>query len=138
MPNLLIVVALVSYFWAHMPLLRDWREGLARARVLVGIGLVALLLQVVIASQAGISQASTAYARQQVAARLVVNLDRIPVGQRGCYTFYGEFGYLYFSPDAATFPGFAMARHDQLSVFTPALFRKYRAEGLPTIPPCKP
>jgi hypothetical protein len=72
-----------------------------------------------------------------VAARLVVNLDRIPESEKGCYLFYGEFGYLLFTPDVGHFVGFADARTDHLTVFSPGLYRKYRALGLPVIGKCK-
>jgi hypothetical protein len=136
MANLVIVMGLISYFWVHVPVPSD-RNALVRKRVLVTLGLAVLVMQVGIASQAGLSHARTWDTRLLIGARLAVNLDRIPASQTACYQFYGELGYLIFAPQVVKFVGFAEARQDKLTVFTPALYRKYRAEGLPVIPPCK-
>jgi hypothetical protein len=129
MPNLIILLAILIYGWTH---LKDhYTPSLG---VLLAIFLIA---QLALGTQEAISGAISFDQRQSVAARLVVNLDRIPESEKGCYLFYGEFGYLLFTPDVGHFVGFADARTDHLTVFSPGLYRKYRALGLPVIGKCK-
>jgi hypothetical protein len=129
MPNLIIFLGVLIYGWTHL-------EG--RYTPLVGVVLtVFLIAQLGLGTQRGISAASSFDQRQSVAARLVVNLDRIPASAKGCYLLYGELGYLLFSPSVGHFPGFADARADHLTVFSPGSYRKYRAQGLPVIANCK-
>jgi len=137
MANLIILVALVSYVWVEFPVSGDRTSPVGR-RIVIGVGLAALAAQVVVASQVGVSNARDWDKRLTIGARLAVNLDRIPASQKDCYALYGELGYLVFSTKIASWDGFAEARHDQLTVFTPSLYRQYRAEGLPAIGPCKP
>jgi hypothetical protein len=137
MANLIILVALVSYAWVEFPVSGD-RASLVGRRIVVGVVLVALAGQVVLASQAGVTNARKWDTHLTIGARLVVNLDRIPASQQGCYALYGELAYLVFNAKVTSWDGFEEARQDRLTVFTPVLYRKYRAEGLPAIAPCKP
>jgi hypothetical protein len=136
MPSLLIVVAIIIYAWGH------WRLELMRTRrvalTLTVIGVSVLLAQVTLSAHTGIVDARAFDERQTIGARLVVNLDKIPPPERGCYAFYGEFVYLIFGPSVSHYPAFTEAQKDHLTVFSPGLFEKYRGEGLPHIAPCHP
>ena len=136
MPNLLILVGIASYAWARFPLAAG--GSTTRRRALVATGVLLLVVQVVLATHSGVQGARYFDRHQATGARLVVNLDRIPAGSKGCYDFYGEFVYLIFAPSVGTYPAFGEARQDALSVFSPNLYRQYRAEGLPPIPQCAP
>jgi hypothetical protein len=136
MPNLVILIALVSYLWSAVLTSVDWKHSFRNRLILTSVvGFVAV--QVVISTNAGIHGARYFDRHLTTGARLVVNLDRIPARSIGCYEFYGEFVYLVFSPAVTTYPAFEEARQDKLTVFSPALYRQYRAEGLPDISQCQ-
>ena len=76
MPNLLIaVLAVVAYAWTRL----NWRWIVPS--VVAG--------QLVFATSSGLSSASALDHRLVTGARLVVNLDKIPVAQEGCYRYIG-------------------------------------------------
>jgi hypothetical protein len=131
MPNIIILIAIISYAWPHFDL------GRPRARLVTVAAIVFLAAQVAVATYSGIDNARTYDHHQKVAARLVVNLDKVPTRLQGCYDLYGEFVYLIFAPGVGTFTGFAEAKADHLTVFSPPLYWTYRSEGLPRIPQCQ-
>jgi hypothetical protein len=131
MPNVLIVVGTVIYAWPSL----STRTIKGRLRSLTVTILLAVL--VTFSTSSGIRGAQAYDTRQGTAARLVVNLDRIPADESGCYELYGEFVYLIFAPGVQHYPAFAEAREDHLTVFSSGTYERYRREGLPTIPQCQ-
>jgi hypothetical protein len=134
MPNILVLLAVIMYFWARPPRFVVHNSASAWAAG-CGVG-VLLVLQVAMSVNLGVEGARDFDRRVETGARLVVNLDRIPAAEKGCYEVYGEFVYLLFAPNVSTYPAFGEARRDRLTVFSPTLYRIYRAEGLPEIPQC--
>ncbi len=135
MPNLLILVAIVSYAWVHCRREPNQVRGFT-TRLLIFSGIAFLVIQFAVTTDSGIAHARVWNQNLVTGARLVVNLNDVPVKEEGCYGFYGVFVYLYAVPELR-YPAFADAQEDHLSVFSPGLFNKYRAEGLPNIPPCR-
>ena len=134
MPSLLIVLAIIIYAWEHWQFERMRSRRLAMTLTVIGMSV--LLAQVALSAHTGIVNARSFDERQTIGARLVVNLDKIPPSERGCYALYGEFVYLIFGPSVSHYPAFTEAQKDHLTVFSPGLFEKYRGEGLPHIAPC--
>ena len=92
--------------------------------------------QAVVGTAYGLRVARLQRASQVENARTAVNLDRIPLGERGCYVSVYVWNQV-FSPSAAllTFRGpLQRSRRDHLIVFAPATFRRFRAEGPPKPP----
>ncbi len=92
LPNQILLVAIIMYAWAHLPNVRAisrerlWRESLSwLALFLLGILLVA---QVSISTSFGLSngRAENHFLAQQ--ARLLINLDKVPVQDRSCELSY--------------------------------------------------
>jgi hypothetical protein len=137
MPNLLILVGIVTYGWVHLRL-EPGRTRSLSVRVLVFAAIVFLSVQLVVTTYSGIVGSRAFDQRLVVGARLVVNLNDIPVRAQGCYDLYGVLYYLIFYPGVSSrYVGFTDAREAHLTVFSPGLFQKYRAEGLPDIPQCR-
>jgi hypothetical protein len=129
MAGLPIVVGIVTYAMRELPV----RRSQPVARVVLALLSAFLLFQFATATDHGLSQ-SAAYQRSlDVGARIVVNDDRIPPDQRTCYALYGLL--VYHAPDLNPAVAAAM-RRDQLSVFRPADYSYYRAQGLPRIRAC--
>ncbi len=135
MPNLILVVGIVTYAWAHLP---RWPDGLRRATtvdhlrtagwvVLVGF----LLVQCVVATQFGISNGGTTKATSVTVARVVVNLDEIPRAERECYFTSVVVGPPLFVLERARM----LAMQDQLSLFHGSE-DSYRRAGPPRIARC--
>ena len=124
MPNLLLLVAIVIYVWAHLPKLH-MADGL---RLIGCAALIALfVVQGVAGTMEGLSQSFSE--RQEAAARIVVNLDRVPPSEKPCYVDYAvSSGWSKF-----VLPWIELARREHLSVFQPESKRRYRAEGLPLL-----
>ena len=134
MPNILILLAVIMHFWSHPPAALSLHRSWAWA---AGIGAAALLvLQVAMSVNIGLEGARGFDRSLETGARLVVNLDRIPAAEQGCYEVYGEFVYLLFAPDVSKYWAFREARDDHLSVFSPREYKVYRADGLPKLPEC--
>ena len=88
--------------------------------------------QMVFATSSGLCSASALDHHLVTGARLVVNIDKIPVAEEGCYRFIGFLVYVY-APDLSEDTALvALARSDHLSKFSDS--QNYR--GLPTIPEC--
>lgn len=136
MPNLLIVIAIVTYAWVHLRLESDSTHVL-KARILLSVAIVFLVVQLVVATSSGIAGARTLDQRLETGARLVVNLNKVPLSEQGCYGLYGIFVYVIFYPSAFHYPGFSEAQEDHLNVFAPGPLQRYRAAGLPNIPQCR-
>jgi hypothetical protein len=105
---------------------------------LLGLGFVLVVVQVAVSTTSGISHARAFDHTLETGSQLVVNLDRVPVAARSCYSLYGVFVYLYPVPGQFRYVGFDEARSDALSMFSPGLRQMYRNKGLPDIPQCQP
>jgi hypothetical protein len=133
MPNIILIVGILVYAWAHAPnLLRlsrpiNWRVWLSAVGTAVVVVFVAV--QSILTTSFGITNGSAQQRERVTAARIAVNLDKIPPAKRAC-SFGGPFSFL----DQYRL----MAIHDRLSVFQPQVERSYRAEGPPSIPRCGP
>jgi len=125
MANVLIVVAIVSYSWVHVPE-RKWAavSGLLALSVLFGV-----------TTASGIASAESFENTLHIGARLVVNRNTVPNVARGCYSLYGFFIYVDPVPVIES-PLFNEAQEERLGAFG-APYRTYRAEGLPYIRQCR-
>jgi len=130
MPNLILVVAIVIYAWAHAPKFQK-RFGLR----LVGFGVLIafLVVQCVAGTAEGISDGHLFYQEHVTSARIVVNLNEIAPSELGCYIQYAETTGWY----PGVLPWFELAKQDHLSIFQDISERQYRAEGLPLVPHCR-
>jgi hypothetical protein len=139
MPNLILLVGIVIYACAHPPRLKEGLHG-ADGRRRIRIGAIALvmmstflLLQVVVATRFGISNARVIHQTYETDARVVVNFQDIPMAQQSCDASFAVLPL--FSPASAysflrLYRGVIAQGH--LSVFEPSTQRLYASEGTPT------
>jgi len=126
MPNLILLVGIVIYACEHLWAFRFRRVGL-------GLSGALLVAQCVMATQFGLASGRTTHQAHETDARIVVNLNHIPVAQRGC-----DLSVDVFPPRSPTVAIYligmwrAELAHESLSVFQPSTRRLYRAEGPPT------
>jgi hypothetical protein len=89
MPNVILLVGIAVYVWAHVPNVRALRAPATRRERLTVVGfavLVALLVaQFALSTQFGITQGNAVREVDLTIGRVVVNLDRVPKAQRACY-----------------------------------------------------
>ena len=125
MPNVLLLVAIVMFAWAHVP---KWHSS-SRIR-LVGFGALAalLLVQSLFGNVQGFSNGRTWSIFSVSLGRVIANLDQVPSQQRSCYEYFGESGF------GSSYYQVAMRNH--LSIFEPGTYHLYRAEGLQVPPGC--
>jgi hypothetical protein len=135
LPNIILLVGIAVYAWAHIPNLRHirghvkWHDWLK----IVGLGTLGALLaaQCVMTTRFGITNGSAFKTRNELTARVVVNLNRIPIAKQDCYLE----GTVVGDPlDAYLWHSLALRNH--LSVFQTSSRRLYRAEGPPAIEQC--
>jgi len=134
MPNLILVVGLVIYAWAHLPRSTDGRNQAKwhNLRVLGWSVLVAfLVVQSIVATQFGFSNGATMKATSVTVARVVVNLDQLPLAKRACYFTSVVVGPPLFVLERAR----TLAIQDHLSLFGGSE-DPYRTAGLPHIAKC--
>jgi hypothetical protein len=135
MPNLLILLALITYAWVRSEPSRIRRPT---ARIVVCSTAVAfVIIQLGVSTHAGIVQARAWDQLQTFNARLVVNLNEVPAHERFCYDVLGVDVNLLFSQHSVGYVGFTDDQEDQLNVFSPGLLEKYREDGFPDIPACR-
>jgi hypothetical protein len=128
MPNILILVALLTYAWPYLD-----------ARRVFSVGVVAVVVaQCAVSTVSGFSSAAKWDTQQTTAGRLVVNLRAIPATEQGCYNLYGSFVYLIFVPGTEHYIGFAQARQDHLNAFAPGTVGPLARAGLPILSQCRP
>jgi hypothetical protein len=140
MPNLLLLVAIVSFAFARLGQDRASLHTPPRAVAMVALGALAVftVVQVATSTQYGLSN-SNSFKQQFVAgARLSVNLVHIPSSEWGCYEVYGVFPNIHVANTLE--PLLDEARADQLGPFASGSYRTYRAEGAPPtlLPHCLP
>jgi hypothetical protein len=134
MPNLLILLAILTYGWGRIDISR------LRARsvhaLIVTLTLLFLVAQLSVSTNSGIANARRWDQHLGISARLVVNMSKIPPSEKGCYDIYGLLGYVIFSPAVVGWIGFAEDQEDHLNVFSAGQLQKYRKQGLPQLAPC--
>ena len=140
MPNVLLLAGLVTFAWAHPPRRRATHDRRYYSTVVAfaGLGLAICALSVC-SAQYGVRQARVLRAYQVLDARTVVNLDRIPPAQRGCYVSRNVWNSTYgpVLSLAHLRPPLRAAKRNHLMVFESRAFRKYRAAGPPAPPACR-
>ena len=133
MPNIILIVGILIYAWAHVPKLRKANEPIGGREWLKAIGIAMLaafiIAQTILTTSFGITNGIVTQEERDTAARIVVNLDEIPLAKRAC-----SFG----GPGSLLDQFRLMAMQDRLSVFEPQVEHRYRAEGPPNIPRCGP
>ena len=122
MAGLVIVVGIVVYASAHLD--TAWMLAV----------LVLVAAQLAVATDSGITSATTLDQHNTISARLVVNLDKVPAKERSCYTVVGL--YVYVDADSDRSRLIELATSDRLGELSPGPSQKYRTEGLPAIAPC--
>ena len=140
MPNLLLLVAIVSFAFARLGKERPSLRTPPRAVAIVVLSALAgfTIVQVATSTQYGLKN-SNGFKQQFVAgARLSVNLVHIPSSEWGCYEVYGVFPNIHVAKTLQ--PLLDEARADQLGPFAQGSYRTYRAEGAPPtlLPHCLP
>jgi hypothetical protein len=136
MPNIVLLVGIVVYLWAHPPNLMTATRQSSTPERLKALGTVTLavffVVQTVVATQFGITNARAFKASSEAVARVVVNLDRVPPGERACY-----FQSVVVGPPVSVLEEARdTAIRDQLTVFRPGAKQEYRDEGPPRIARC--
>lgn len=119
MANLVLVSGLVMYAWRH---LRELRSVLSQRLVMLLV-VAFVLVQMVVATNVGISSASYIQTGLTNQARVVVNFDRIPPSQRACEL--GRYLVTASSSEIVT------ARRASFSEFAPGEYRRFRRLGPP-------
>ena len=136
MPNIVVLVSIVVYGWAHLPnLTTAWRRQTTsdRLKILGGTAFLAFfVVQSVLATQFGITNARAFKASSEAVARVVVNLDRIPSAEQACYFQSVVVGPSYSVLEQAR----NTAIQEQLSLFRRGLQQMYLDEGPPHIARC--
>ena len=150
--NLILVTGIVVYAWgqvlgppesgvpagpdepssvtARQPII--WQRWLKRAGFATLIAFLVVLCA--LTTKFGIDTGRVTQQQNEIAARIVVNLDKVPRQAKSCYEVYA-FGFPQQYLDVAEFDR-TLAKTDRLSVFQPSLERKYVAEGLPDVLRC--
>jgi hypothetical protein len=139
MPQTLLLAGLIIFAVSRVP-----SGGGAQALsgfALLGYSAIVIIViaQTATATDFGLREANVIKQSAVLQARLDVNFSRIPASEDECYESRVLAGGLLISP-------FGLAEydlersdlsHDQWSLFQPASYRQFRAEGLPRVPPCE-
>ncbi len=136
MANLILLMGIVIYAWAHIPprgppaANDSWRIPLTRV-ALCAFALF-LVVQVTAATRFGVTNGQATHQALTDTARIVVNADRVSTQLLRC-ELYVE---LYFEP-ALSPARLEDAREDHLGEFRPSSYRYYRQLGpLASLPAC--
>jgi hypothetical protein len=138
MPNLILFTGIIVYGCAHPPALRrEWKTA-GRREWVNALGMMTLgaflILQVVISTNFGIANGRASHRVHDLDARVVVNLQRIPVAEQRCDIVIAVFPLI--SPSAKNEYLFSRLRsetdHNHLSVFQAGSKGRYVREGPPT------
>ncbi len=139
MPNIFLVTGIVIYALGHRPprLLPSagdsWKTHGTRAALVALAAFV--VVQVVVATGFGISNARSTNATLVDQARLLVNLDQVPAQDRDCeLTDVMNLDLAPWSSIEAIH--LRIAEADHLSQFEPAPYDHYRTVGPPEVPRC--
>jgi hypothetical protein len=132
MANLILLIGVVAYAWAHLPRYRLHQADQGWKIRMGGLAFVALALLVVVqvteSTAFGLRNGRAVSQALTDEARLVVNSDRIPAEKTAC-ELYVEFTYQPgWSADAGH-----DAREDHLGEFDANSYRGYRQQGPPAL-----
>jgi hypothetical protein len=136
MANLILLTGIVMYAWAHIPPRRlPAANGTWRMRVawfaLFALA-VFLVVQVTGATGFGLTNGRAVSESLTDQARLLVNLDRVPVRERTC-----EYEVEFFYQAGWAASRIRTATEDHLGEFLPSSYRSYREQGPPApFPQC--
>jgi len=140
MPNLVLLVGIVVYIWAHFPPLAERRGTIPTRRWLGVVGAAALTLllavQCVLGTMYGIAGGRARHQGAVTDARVLVNHYRLSDTQWACETAVAVM--LWTSPQLATSyfdHAIPLALRDGLSLFQSDV-AEYRREGPPRISEC--
>jgi hypothetical protein len=127
MANLLLPLGLIAYGWSRLPRRFHVRRLPTNVIAVAGVCGALVLVQVSVSTDYGLRQALQHKAVMTTANRIVVNFDRIPPAERGCYEFalVGDAGLV------GDLTAVREARSEQLTMFSAD--QAYRALGLPNI-----
>jgi hypothetical protein len=130
MANLLVLVGILSFAWAHLNSGPDASAPVVRLRSARLVGIVPLagflVLQLVTATQFGFTTARTTRTDRVFDAQTVVNLDSIPSPE--AQQLVSSFVYPNL---AALRPLLRQAEADHIGDFAPGPYRFYRSKGPP-------
>ena len=132
MPNVIVLVAIVMFAFAHVR-----RPHFAPRLVLAGFGALMALVafQCIVGTAEGITDGRGFHQNLETSARIVVNLDEVPLAEKACYVARAETANWF--PLVA--PWYWVAERDHLTVFSSTnALRRYRSEGPPVLPECAP
>ena len=138
MPQTLLLAGLVIFAISRLP------SG-GGARALSGFALfgysamvILVLAQTVIATDFGLRQGNAIKQSAIQQARLDANFAQVPAAERECYESHVLAGGLLINHFGLAELGLERSDllHDQWSVFQPASYRRFQAEGLPRVPLC--
>jgi len=140
MPNLLIFLGIVAFALAHLPSPKRPPSGQIRQWVIRWMATVVvfgfLVTQVWVSTSFAIESGRLSRIVQTTAGRVVVNLDRIPSGERSC-ALYALVWQGLLTPQGALAYSTpiinGMALH-HLGLFEPGTYARLRAAGPPIIP----
>ncbi len=127
LPNLVLLVGVFIYAWAHIPPLRSPASGRGAHLGATWVALVALAIficiQAVVATSVGLTAARNTQAYQVDGARLVTNLNRVPPQYRDC-----ELTQYLIPVDEVR-----GAAENHLGEFGPTVYRYYLQLGAPAL-----
>ena len=127
MANLLLPLGLIAYGWSRLPSRFHVRRLPAAVIALGGLCGALLVVQFAVSTNYGLRQAVHHQAEMTTANRIVVNFNRIPPAERGCYEFalVGDAGLV------GDLTAIREAQSGGLSMYSAD--RTYRRLGLPNI-----
>jgi hypothetical protein len=127
MANLLLPLGLIAYGWSRLPMGIRVRRLPTAVVAIGGLCCGLILCQFAVSTAYGLRQAELHQAVMTTANRIVVNFDRIPNAERGCYEFalVGDAGLV------GDLTSIREARSEGLTMFSAG--RTYGVLGLPNI-----
>ena len=136
MPQTLLLAGLIIFAVSRL----SSRNRDRSRSVLAALGyptlVMIVIVQAITATDFGLQQANLIKKAALLSARIEVNAARIPASEATCFSF--EIQGLDLSPQRQAIFVLELSelRQDQLSIFQPASYRRFQAEGLPRKPIC--
>ena len=127
MANLLLPLGLIAYGWHRLPRRFNVKRLPTAVTLIGGLCGAVILVQFTVSTDYGLKQAKQHRAFMTTANRIVVNFDRIPRSERGCY----EYALIRDAGIVGDFTDVWEARSEGLTMFSAS--RTYRALGLPKV-----
>jgi hypothetical protein len=127
MANLLLPLGLIAYGWSKLPRGFQMRRLPTAVIAIGGVCGALILVQLIVSTDYGLRQAAQHEATMTTANRIVVNFDRIPRAERGCYEFalVGDAGLV------GDLTAIQEVHSEGLTMFSAG--RTYRILGLPNV-----